>query len=83
MPILYQSAPLKVVLFRRKSRSRAGRPENFEGNLAHAPVLSILKILKKVTLPCGASKSRSRSRAEHPENLEENRALVRSILKIS
>ena len=53
IPILYQNAPLKVVLFCRKSLSRAERPENFEED--RAPVRSILEILKKIPLPRGAS----------------------------
>ena len=60
IPILYQTAPLKVVFFRRKSLSRANHPENVEENRARvrsnrAPVRSILKILTKIALPCGAS----------------------------
>ena len=50
-----------------------------------APTQSVLRILRKIALPCGASSKlsgKSRSRAEHPQNFEEIRSPVRSILNI-
>ena len=53
IPILYQTAPLKVVFFSRKLHSRVEHPENFEEY--RAQVRSILKIWTRIALPCGAS----------------------------